>query len=239
MCWQEMIDTRLRTLSGLYEPSPAFSVMWPNVEWTADRFWDAQGHGDPAEIAATWHHLVMSVGNFKRQAQITILALGGGYPPSKIDRSRSASCTVPTLAGEMTLARDDLESWKQLTQDKSVVKGLQVATASTILSALWPRHHIIIDVRDLRAAIGLNLEDAVVAQGLDRSSRKNENVTWAWYEWMRPIVIDRAQQIGVEPLEIERALYVLDRDSYEGSSRKYHDWDQYAETLCSYLRHQP
>src|SRR5690348_15695328 len=83
--------------------------LWSDIAWLACRFWGADGAG---RIVA-WHHLVLAVGNFKRQpgrrlhpATLHDLAVQGS--------TRRAAVAVPTRSGELTVARDDARSWALL-----------------------------------------------------------------------------------------------------------------------------
>lgn len=114
------------------------------MQFVADRFWDVRpGH----ERLILWNHLVLAAGNFKRQAPST--------PPSldslRVGVSdRKNSVTVPGT--RMTLRKTDPGIWEAL---QVRTPGLGVATTTTLLSALWPGFHVIIDQLVFRAVTGI------------------------------------------------------------------------------------
>lgn len=218
MEWADLNAARVKALAPDNDPRPGFAIVWPNILWIAEQFWQAQADGDDARRLETWHHLVMAVGNFKRQGgtQIRLLqavAKGHDLPGPRIRPSR---CTVQSLSGLIELERDRAGSWKTLTADKNAIQGIQVATATTLLSALWPGEHIIIDFRELNSTIALNLAEALTLGWVTLDGTDSPSVTWDRYEWVRSKVFGKAAELGasgveVEPLQIERALYTLDQ----------------------------
>ena len=199
-------------------------VHWPNVSWTAKRFWEAQWSSS-TDGALTrqvaWHHLVMTAGNFKRQAPISLPELHDD-PGAHFDGDRG-SFRLEVGGGLATLARDDPASWEHLTS----IDGVGVATATTILSALWPGFHVIVDRRDIGAAIGLYEEAA--HEGLLRSAGyKGEVVSWKRYRWFRRKVVAWAAAIAVEAVPVERALYEIDLATRTARGAS---WDVYRREL--------
>jgi hypothetical protein len=236
--WSDLDDQRMKALVVTGEDRPGFGVVWPNVLWTAQLFWQARTAGDHDRRIETWHHLVMAVGNFKRQGgtQICLLRASAEDGIWSDHYARPDLCKVQTLTGEVELRRDAPDTWKLLTSDKECVKGVDVATATTLLSALWPGTHVIIDLRDLRASIGLNLAEAVTGRGVNTDNRRDVEVSWDWYEWMRTKIVSKAVELRTEPLTVERALYWLDRRvkrPRKGEPKQ--SWTEYAEALGGVL----
>src|SRR5580658_1943668 len=113
--------------------------LWDDVLWLALRFWDAT---DEVARRRRWHHLVMAVGNFKRQR-------GRRLQPSPISPAdgltsspRFLEFQPPGTAGRV--GRDDPASWTNLD-----LPGAATATHTSLLAALWPDHHHVLDWRVL------------------------------------------------------------------------------------------
>ena len=217
--WKDLSAARIRELLAMASSARAFTVAWPNVQRSAMQFWDAQRCGDELAKATTWHHLVMSVGNFKRQGgPISLFELPSSLEPTELDGDPLEECNVlvrSRISGVTTAIRltaDDPMTWRLLDQ----VDGLAVATSTTLLSALWPGRHFVIDVRDLNAAIALDYVEAQ-AMGVDPESQRNVVTTWEWYGWLRDKLFLKTLELkSADPtitlVEVERALYLLDKE---------------------------
>jgi hypothetical protein len=118
---------------------------WQNITVLASRLFDtvdSQGRSD----AETFHHLLMAVGNFKRQAGDIHLPVDFA---GSVSKQRPKSLMLPGDLGRLEC--DKVAAWQRL----KGIPGLGIPTASCLLAALWPDSHVIMDVRDRRAAIGL------------------------------------------------------------------------------------
>jgi hypothetical protein len=119
--------------------------LWEDVMWLSRQCW-REGSADHS--ALRWHHFVLAVGNFKRQA--------GRISPSPIsvlpDSDEVPRDEFLTPSG-LALGRDREESWQQL----SDIPGVALATATTLLAALWPEDHFIFDWRVQVAADGIRI----------------------------------------------------------------------------------
>jgi hypothetical protein len=203
---------------------------WPNVQWTATQFWDAQrciSAGDAWKRQATWHHLVMTAGNFKRQAPISLPDLPDS-PNTAHVAGGHGNFTIEVKGTPKPMERDNPDSWEHLTH----IPGMGVATATTLLSALWTGYHVIADQRDIGAGIGLAYDEAFREKLLKTAGYDGEIVSWKRYRWFRPKVIARAAAIGVEAVHVERALYQIDLAT--GTDIKT-PWDEYRRELCRVL----
>ncbi len=163
----------------------------------------------------------MTAGNFKRQAPITLPDL-----PADPGAAHIASDSFSLNAGCRPVERAMPESWEQLT----CINGVAVATATTVLSALWPGYHVIIDRQDIGAGIGLAYDEACEMKLVKDAGYKGTVVSWSRYQWFRHKVVARAQAIGVEAVMVERALYEIGRASGAVSTMT---WEQY----LPHLRH--
>jgi hypothetical protein len=171
---------------------------WRNIRVLASRVFDglgSQGRCDPE----TFHHLVLAVGNFKRQA-------GDIHLPVELAdleaEQRREWLMLPGTLGR--LDRDDVVSWQQLLQ----IPGLGIPTASCLLAALWPDSHAIMDVFDRRATIGLVIgRRSRNEHPLDAARVPSHE--WWFYDWFRRTVTLTAHTADCEPVVVERALYIL------------------------------
>lgn len=234
--WSALTESRISALANTKSNLDGFAITWPNVLWCAEQFWQAQLSGDAGRRKETWHHLVMAAGNFKRQggSQIRLLrAVRPGHVWPN-ESKRPTSCTVPTLTGDVRVDLGDPVTWRLLTENKRSVRGLGVPTATTLLSALWPGAHVIIDVRDLTATVGLNL-DEVVGNRWVRQLQDPVRVraSWGWYEWLQPKVIAKAH--NVEPVAVERSLYELDARVKRPAKPEKLTWAQYVKAVDAIL----
>jgi hypothetical protein len=197
--------------------------LWDDIECLADMFWES----DCDRIRG--HHLLMTVGNFKRQGGTVIYTRDPlCVPGSRQAASRDMTCSIEGAG----LIRDDPESWRAFS-GKSGIQGLGVATTTTLLSALWPRHHLVIDERALHALIGLRGVRGAgwhLPVGDGSTSAPLRKVDWDDYEWYREQILEAARASeDLAPVRVERALYVLDRLV---PSRKSRTWQEYGEGLA-------
>lgn len=230
--WSHLNDERVRKLAS--RGNRGFSIVWPNILWVAEQFWQAQSNGAVEERLETWHHLVMSVGNFKRQGgtQICLLEAVPAGKSLAASENRPESCRVQLMSGGVVLQRDEPATWARLNE----VKGLGLATATTLLSALWPGTHAIMDRRDLNAAIALSFAETVNQGCVDPGSRKGIQVSWNRYQWLREKLLAKTAELSVADQEIrlvdvERALYALDRRVERVKAQPTYSWSEYAEAL--------
>ena len=228
--WTDLSAARIRALLAKASSARAFTVAWPNVQRSAMQFWDAQRCGDELAKAMTWHHLVMSVGNFKRQGgSISLLELPSSLEPTGLDGDPLEECNVLVrsrisgVTSAIRLSADDPMTWRLLDQ----VDGLAVATSTTLLSALWPGRHFVIDVRDLNAAIALDYVEAQ-AMGVNPGSQRNVMTTWEWYAWLR-------DKLFLKTLELKAAdRYSTDALDRASSTRwKHYHQEQYIPNWCN------
>ena len=192
---------------------------WRNMTVLASRLFDTvdtQGRSD----AESFHHLLMAVGNFKRQA-------GDIHPPvdfaGPVSKQRPKSLVMPGDLGRLEC--DEVAAWQWLKR----IPGLGIPTASCLLAALWPDSHVIMDVRDRRAPIGLQV---------GRHSHNDQRLDAAWvpgdewwlYDWFRHTVRLTARDANCEPVLVERALYVLGVRTAKELSKKWErngTWSEY------------
>ena len=164
--------------------------LWDDILWLALL---ARAATDDRERRMRWHHLVMAVGNFKRQR-------GRRLRPSRI--SPADKFTYAARADhfngpdDLTISRDDADSWQHL---EDSLAGAATATTTTLLAALWPDSHHILDWRVLAAAAGLGLV-AGDENGLDLvtpGGRDPRPPALELYSRVRTVLITQSARAGV------------------------------------------
>lgn len=194
---------------------------WSDIEWVAQQFM-RQSSGGSVDATVAWHHLVVAVGNFKRSTGRNHPA---HLPPPDQKLQVPDHFTIPGHSLDVHI--DDVQTWRYLTK---AIRGFDVPTATTLLSAVWPGQHVIIDRRDTVAAVGLTTSvwDSKGYEDAKLPSRKPYDAYWELYEWLRPTI--QATAVGVAPVDVERALYVLDIKARKALPPKRNwRWSQYAE----------
>jgi hypothetical protein len=184
---------QVRLLNGQWDDDG----VWHDIRLLAARFWAARS--DDRVVA--WHHLLLGVGNFKRQG-------GRLHPPPLPARAPDVSpaplpeeVDIPQPGGlTRTLKREEQHTWEQLLGVNGGVKGLGVAT-TTLLAALWPDRHFIFDRRVIAAAQGLRL--AVGRPGIpepfpDPESDESVPTTLQAYAIVRRWAIDTIVRLSAD-----------------------------------------
>jgi len=195
--------------------------LWDDILWLALQAWSASGEN---ERRMRWHHLVMAVGNFKRQG-------GRRLRPTRISPASNLSFDIRPnqfwAPDRLCISCDDPASWQQL-QDS--LAGAATATTTTLLAALWPDSHYILDWRVLAAVAGLGVDQGgdsdlgLVAPG----SQKPLKPTLADYAKVRTLLTRLARETGVPLRDLERALYRMTKN-VQGNGMT---WAQYGRALA-------
>ncbi len=192
-------------------------MRWEDCIRLADRFWMTPE--DPDRHVA-WHHLLMAVGNFKRQSPIHL----SGLLVPLLDTSSPRPAEVAVPPGQSRLSRDTRQTWSTLTD----IRGIGIATATTLMSALWPGTHVIIDRRAWTAAVGLQASEGLTTGQATPDGRKRlPDITWEDYGDYLAWVQATAGANAIEPRAVERTLYVLGNEP-ESASRS---WKEYGARL--------
>lgn len=142
--------------------------LWEDVMWLSRQCW-SEGSAD--ESALRWHHFVLAVGNFKRQA-------GRMSPPriGELPDSHAVPREELVTPSGLVLYRDREESWRDLEES---FPGVALATTTTVLAALWPDDHFILDWRVQAAADGIR-----VHAGLEATPKTQREMKTG--KWHRP-----------------------------------------------------
>lgn len=172
-----------------------------------------------------WHHLLMAVGNFKRQNGRRLRPARIAAVPVAAPAARRDRFCVPEGPEVMC---DDAESWARLEQS---LGGAAAATTTTLLAALWPDSHHILDWRVLAAVTGLGIlagggEDLGLAEA---DSRTQLQPTLDQYAKVRTLLTRLGNQAGVPVTTLERALYLMSR-AVQGKGMT---WAEYGTALAA------
>ncbi|HZT66507.1 MAG TPA: hypothetical protein VFA11_12025 [Acidimicrobiales bacterium] len=194
--------------------------LWSDIEALAARAWAAP---DGPERYLAWHHLLMAVGNFKRQPGRRV------YPAPlpavlHVRPPRSPSFAVPGTGH--VVAEEDEASWTLR------IHGLGVPTLTPLLAALWPGSHHVLDWRVFAGVVALTLggpEDLDLVRPGDVAALPDP--TLAHYAQVRTVlrrVVDECPEFNL-PL-VERAAYELTQ-SVVGAQPGTRTWGQYRQEL--------
>lgn len=199
--------------------------LWGDVTALACRFWGAESDEDRT---VRWHHLVLAVGNFKRQSGrrlrpvLEISDGHGGEPPSSFD--------VPGVSPAVVVGIDDAPSWQALERS---LPGAAVATVTTLLAALWPDDHFVFDWRVAAAANGLRINAGLApTDGIDPDGTSTREITCADYDEVRRWLIATARAGDSNVATVERALYRLSQSVRDVEGRT---WRRYGADLAALL----
>lgn len=195
--------------------------LWDDIAWLAALAWVAENE---AQRRMRWHHLVMTVGNFKRQS-------GRRLRPSPVlpVTRRSFAARAEEFRGPdgLRIGAEDRSSWQDL---ENGLKGAGTATTTTILAALWPDRHHILDWRVLAAVTGLDIATGNNALALVRpDSREKLQPDLDRYSRIRPLLIQQASEARLPLSTVERALYLITA-SVRGAGLT---WAQYGQQLLN------
>lgn len=197
--------------------------LWNDVRRLAARFWTAEG----SERTLAWHHLVLAVGNFKRQP-------GRRLRPARLTDQPEIVSVAPdvfTLPGKgVLIGVEDVDSWGRLSEN---LTGAAVATTTTLLSGLWPGSHFVFDQRVYRAANGLRVAAGLKGtRSVEPAGTRMPKLTFTDYglvrEWVRAVSADPALTVQ----KVERALYELDSRVERDPGRS---WRGYAKAVVRAL----
>jgi hypothetical protein len=178
--------------------------LWDDILYLAELAWEA---ADEPGRRMRWHHLVMATGNFKRQN-------GRRLRPSRLSPADDLTLTTrkAQFSGpdNLEIRRDDVGSWRHL---QSSLDGAGTATTTTILAALWPDHHHILDWRVLATVAGLGV---IVGSENDLglvtpAGRDQLEPDLNRYSRVRKLLIRQSREANVPLRTAERALYLMSK----------------------------
>jgi hypothetical protein len=216
---------QVETLAKAWDRTGVGAELWDDTVALGTRLLQAQ-EDDIHQKLRAWHHLLMAVGNFKRQGGTRIvtslLPMGQVHdkPPVFTDRVLA----VKPFGEPFELVRDDSVTWARLCD----IPGVRVATASTVLSAIWPGFHAIMDRYAFAAALGLAAAtdmdvEPFLQQGFSAEDQGVLQPRIEDYPWYRSCVLATAVE-SVEPTQVERALYVLGQRAVKAPGMSWKDY---------------
>lgn len=200
---------------------------WADIEWLAARFWTTVG----VEHAIAWHHLVLAIGNFKRQPGRRLHAgrLAGLQPAPAVESRRSA-IEVPGADPVVRVSVENFDSWRSLS---GALPGAAEATTTTLLAALWPDRHFVFDWRVFAAANALRISAGLVTTpDIPIEGSEMPQLTFDDYRIVREWVIGVAALTLESPSAVERSLYRLSQLVPAADGRT---WARYADEISAKL----
>lgn len=195
--------------------------LWEDTLWLSQRFW---GANSADEEAIAWHHLVLAVGNFKRQN-------GRRLHPGRLYEFPQAAAVGRdrfSLLPDLEVERDGKESWERL---ESALPGAGLATTTTLLAALWPEHHFVFDWRVQAAADALRINAGLKPSHptqLEMAGKKRPVPNMGDYALVRSWL----GSIDCKLVVSERALYRL---SQRVKAVKGRSWPDYSSAVAVVL----
>lgn len=198
--------------------------LWEDVQIIARRLWAAE---DEVERAWVWHHLVMAVGNFKRDGGRRLHPVRLAANDSAPDVAAGDTLIVP--GSRTALAAERPDSWSEL---KRVLPGAGTATTTTLLAALWPSRHFVFDRRVHAVANALRmcagLSTSVV---IDPRSTGTITESMQAYGDVRAWLLRTSEMTGQALFAVERALYELSRSVDRPRGTRPRTWKAFAQIV--------
>lgn len=180
------------------------------------------------ERRRAWALLLYAVGNIKRSAANLHPPAFVEQAPALADRSPSFPC--PTRTGEIQVDRDSLETWRRMEKE---THGLGVATSTTVLAALWPHHHAILDRYTLWGVAALRCISGEVENEVDPDATDGGGLpTWSRYGSWRDSMLTTASRLDVRLWELERAIWL----EYKALEPTGKTWRETGQLLLARLR---
>lgn len=197
-----------------------------DIEWLSERFWSTTGD----EHVVAWHHLVLAVGNFKRQSGRRLRPAHLAHLSGSLRLERPSTFDVPGTEPAATVAAEGSAGWRRLSKE---LPGAAEATTTTLLAALWPDHHLIFDWRVRAAANALRIRaELPPTSGVNADARDAPPLTFDDYELVREWALGAAASTGERLPSVERALYRLSQLIPAADART---WFGYAKQAAAAL----
>lgn len=202
-----LTTTQVKGAAAIWVKKRQRLCQWAAIQAFAADLWNVP-QTDADALRRLWVVLLYAIGNFKRQGNTVISPLqppwrlAHGSPLAVLPRS---DLSIPlTSGGTITLSRDT-----GIAPLPRGVSGFEsVPTGSTLLAALWPTAHVIMDKRDYQSTVALmaHADAGVIAPNSQASLCLPPS--WGEYRWFRCLIRSEASRLGVEMFELERALFV-------------------------------
>jgi hypothetical protein len=204
-----------------------YQQLWDDVRRLVHRLSTDQN------VDLAWHHVVMAVGNFKRQTPIEY------FLPSLQGELQEVSTACVTVYFDERPIELDATTFKAWRKELTDVTGIGVPTATTILAALWPKEHAIFDRRVARSMTALQSPEQREAWKYSARADRTQKIPerdWPNYDVYLKAARATANALNVELQQLERALFMIDQEFKLDSSRS---WDQLGEDMKARLHEEP
>jgi hypothetical protein len=184
---------------------PAWESQWLAIGTIASDIWSTPVD-DLDRLRRLWMLLTCAVGNFKRQGNTVIFPLPSPWRLAPLPGQSEPRDMLSIPVDDMALTLNSHGTTEPL---EGLTRGLaSVPTGSTLLTALWPTEHAIMDIRDFQVVVGLLAHQGieVVPRGETASLSSPD---WKEYRWFRLLMKTEAARLRLDsPLILERALFV-------------------------------
>ena len=193
--------------------------LWRDVRWLAVEFMNAK----ESDKVLRWHHLVMAVGNFKRQGGRRL------QPTCLAERSHTVETAavldvfeIPGTVPAVKVTESDRSTWTDL---QTHLHGAATATTTTLLAAIWPASHFVYDWRVRAAANGLRITAGLSPTlEITPQSSRTPQLEIDSYDEVREWVLKTADAVEHPVCMVERALYEVSRKVKTVPGRTWADY---------------
>lgn len=200
--------------------------LWVDIEKLARRVHGAAER----DLRVEFHHLLLAVVNFKAERVVVPPPLLLDGPTSDV-KERDHFLIPLDARSHICLSMEDPESWQAFA---NAVPGFGPPRTTTLLAALWPERHAIMDWRALSAAYAR----VGTTEGWDKTPAKDGSLSasvqtdWPNYDWYRKVVLEEAAAHAQPPVDVERSLYALAKRVRPVPGRP---WEEYAQQISCAL----
>lgn len=220
-----------RDASRQYERDrPVAHRCWTWVDYWAAQAWNAAADADGVVESPVSTALLTAVGNFKRQSPIDV-----GWAPDAVREPQETSLTLVLDWKPHERVRLSVSTPYENCQALESVHGVATATATSVLSALWPHDDWIMDSRSATPLAGLLHALDLLADARPSGAEAAHVTAESYARWYRPGIAAVAEFLDLQGRDIERACFLFPRPPNE----PHRTWEQYAEQLAQEVRTSP
>jgi hypothetical protein len=148
-----------------------------------------------------------------------------------VSTERADTFEYPLRRGSASVGFNDEVSWRELERN---LRRAATATTTTLLAALWPDKHFILDWRVLFALLGLQAIDPDLDKPTFTVRATGVATSMECYPWARAIMLNAASDTACSARDLERGLYKL---SQRVALEKGRSWGCYGRALGVALAH--
>jgi hypothetical protein len=196
---------------------PRAARTWKHVARHAELVWSLGLEADASQRTAQFTDLLFAVGNFKRQTPID--PPDSGLP--RTDVVPRDSLQLNLRGGMVELRRDDpVTSCSEIEQ----IDGIGIATASTVLSALWPDSFVIMDSRTAPVIAALLEFYDVPIEGRPTGTQSSSVDAESYGGWYLNGVEHLAEVHGVSRQSLERGAFLVGPPPHHSEMETWPDY---------------